>query len=127
VLIVIVYYFTNCAEVIRDVSSYNFQPDPQNCTTYNTNCHRTTFDHCSEDKSNLFLRVTPVESTFCYTIQYVGKAAACSICVTGGTLRGYADRSAEHKAGLINKPTLVRIRASPSRLGVVLSIIATGR
>lgn len=47
--------------------------------------------------------------------------------MTGGTLRGYAGKSAEREAGLINKPTLVRIRASPSRLGVVLRVIATGR
>lgn len=79
------------------------------------------------NKSNLSLRVTPIDSTFCYTIHYKAKAITCSIHVTGGTLRGYAGRSAERKAGLINKPTLVRIRTSPSRrLGVMLSIIATG-
>lgn len=79
------------------------------------------------NKSNLFLRVTPVETTFCYTIHYEANAVTCSIHMTGGTLRGYAGKSAERKAGLINKPTLVRIRTGPSRrLGAMLSIIATG-
>jgi hypothetical protein len=106
----------------------NFQPDPQSCTKLQTAIGQLLIDAGVTSPTYFcVLRPSPVESTFRYTIEYEVKAVACSIRVTGGTFRGYASRSAERKAGLIIKPTLVRIRASPSRLGVALGIIATGR